>query len=122
MKTTHKSFLIICICLLQCIATFGQISTKEAPVSFGVQNLSAKSLLPTANKVTPALNMTLINQEDESDEANGLPLVERSVSLCSAKSKAPALYPCLQSKNFMYFCGKITCMITDNFHTARIAL
>jgi hypothetical protein len=73
MKTTCKSFLIVCICLLQSIATYGQISTKEAPVSFGVQNLSAKSILPAANKVMPVLNMALINQEDKSDEANGLP-------------------------------------------------
>jgi hypothetical protein len=70
---TYKSILIISMCLSHCIATSGQISPKEAPVSFGVQNLSAKSILPAANKVMPALNMALINQEDERDEANGLP-------------------------------------------------
>jgi hypothetical protein len=70
---TYKSVLVISICLLYRIATFGQISTKEMPASFGVQNLSAKSVLPAANKVMPALNMALINQEDESDEASGLP-------------------------------------------------
>jgi len=53
--------------------THGQISTKELPVSFGIQNLSTKSVLPAANKILPALNMSEIRMEDERDEVAGLP-------------------------------------------------
>jgi hypothetical protein len=71
---TYKSFLIVIIVLQFIICnTYGQISTKELPVSFNTQSLSAKSIIPAANKIMPTLNMTAIHQEDASDEANGLP-------------------------------------------------
>jgi hypothetical protein len=71
---THKLFFLIVIVLQSILCnTYGQISTNEMPVSFSLQNFSAKSVIPAANKLMPALNMVLINQEDESDDKNGLP-------------------------------------------------
>ncbi|MDR1792509.1 MAG: hypothetical protein LBR36_03585 [Bacteroidales bacterium] len=46
---TKKSLTIGIVLHFMLCNTYGQISTKELPVSFGIQNLSARSVLSVAN-------------------------------------------------------------------------
>jgi len=50
-------------------STYGQLSTKELPVSFEYKNLNSN----VTTKTLPSLDMAIINQEDLEDEKNGVP-------------------------------------------------
>ena len=52
--------------------TYGQISTREEPVSFGTETPAVMSSDKTL-RVTPALDMARIVREDLEDEARGAP-------------------------------------------------
>ena len=62
-----KMFIIFCFMINN--STYGQLSTKELPVSFQYKNLNSN----ITTKILPSLDMTMINQEDLEDEENGVP-------------------------------------------------
>ncbi|MDR0364730.1 MAG: serine protease, partial [Bacteroidales bacterium] len=65
-------FLITIICFVLICNVFGQLSTKEKPISLNV-GISDLKISEKAQKTLPSLDMGAIEQEDKEDEVNGIP-------------------------------------------------
>ena len=72
MEIMRKYFLLTVVWLLSGPAVYGQISTREEPVSFST-NVPDIRTNPKAVKSFASLDLTRIEQEDIEDEAKGLP-------------------------------------------------
>ena len=68
-----KLVFVTIIVLLAYFGVYGQISTKEEPVSFSRTNVPALRTNEKTQIVLPSLDMEKIQQEDKEDEANGMP-------------------------------------------------
>ena len=67
----RKKILII-VLVLSCSTIYGQISTEEAPISFG-RSISALNINGTTQKILPPIDTNQLEREDKEDEANGIP-------------------------------------------------
>ena len=68
----RKLVFITIIVLLPCFGVYGQISTLEEPISFRT-NIPTLRTSEKTQIILPSLDMEKIQQEDEEDEANGIP-------------------------------------------------
>jgi len=73
MEPMKKYIISSIILLLTSWSIYGQISTKEEPVSFSRANVPALRTSDKTQKVQPSFDMRKIEQEDREDEANGIP-------------------------------------------------
>lgn len=67
-----KYLLLSAVGLVITLSIQGQITTNELPVSFK-KDIPLLERNTKSVKVMPAINMEKIQQEDEEDEANGMP-------------------------------------------------
>ena len=64
--------LLFAFCFFSVFSSYGQLSTREEPISFK-REIPALTLNETTQKIMPSLDMAKIEQEDKEDEENGVP-------------------------------------------------
>jgi len=73
MKTIKKSLLTSTVLLFSCGLAFGQISTREEPISFSRTNVPALRASERTQKVLPPLDMEKKERKDREDAEKGRP-------------------------------------------------
>ena len=67
-----KKVFYLLLTLFISYGAYGQISTEEKPISFRA-SIPVLKINDKTHKTMPPLDMNRIEQEDEEDEANGIP-------------------------------------------------